>query len=164
MAMIAFGFANYTAAQGNYAEARSQLESCIPLFTEMRDRHRLAMVHSELAHLERRQGHFAKAKPLYRETLQEWQKIGHRAAIAHELECFAFIAKAQEEDQRAVRLLGTAEILRENINIPMNPPERVEYDREVNDLRVNMDEAAFAKTWAEGRALTMEQAIAVALE
>jgi hypothetical protein len=46
----------------------------------------------------------------------------------------------------------------------MMPTERPEYDREVNDLRANMDEAAFAKAWAEGRALTMEQAIALALE
>ena len=46
----------------------------------------------------------------------------------------------------------------------MTPFERVEYDREVSDLRANMDEAAFAKAWAEGRALTMEQAAAYALE
>jgi predicted ATPase/class 3 adenylate cyclase len=164
VAMTVFGFALFTAMQGNYVEARSQFEACIPLFTELRDRHRLAMVHSELAHLERRQGHFAQAKPFYRETIQEWQKIGHRAAIAHELECFAFIAKAQEEDQRAAHLFGAAEILRENINIPMMPTERPEYDREVNDLRANMDEAAFSKAWAEGRALTMEQAIEYALE
>jgi len=96
--------------------------------------------------------------------MQEWQKIGHRAAIAHQLECFAFIAKAQEEDERAARLFGAAEALRENINIPMMPTERPEYDREGSDLRANMDEAAFAKAWAEGRALTMDQAIAYALE
>jgi len=122
------------------------------------------MVRSELAHLERREGNFVQAKSLYRETIQEWQKIGHRAAIAHELECFAFIAKAQEEEQRAARLFGAAEILRENINIPMNPPEHVEYDREVNDLHANMDKSIFENAWAEGRALTMENAIAFALE
>jgi predicted ATPase/class 3 adenylate cyclase len=162
--MTEFGFGLFIAAQGNYTEARSQFAACIPFFTELKDRHRLAMVHSELAHLERRQGHFVQAKPLYHETLLEWQRLGHRAAVAHELECLAIIAKAQEEDQRAARLFGAAEILRENINIPMMPTERPEYEREVNDLRDNMDEAAFAKAWAEGRALTMEQALALALE
>jgi len=164
VAMTAFGFGMFTSMQGYYAEARSQFESCIPFFIELKDTHRLAMVHSELAHLERRQGHFSQVEPLYRETIQEWQKIGHRAAVAHELECFAFIAKAQEEDQRAAQLFGAAEILRENINIPMMPTERPEYDREVSDLRANMDEATFAKAWAEGRALTMEQAIEYARE
>jgi tetratricopeptide (TPR) repeat protein len=163
-AMTVFGFALFTSMRGNYAEARSGFEACIPLFTELKDRHRLAMVHSELAHLERRQGHFAQAKSLYRDTIREWQNIGHRAAIAHELECFAFIAKAQEEEERAARLFGAAAILREHINIPMNPSERMEYDREVNDLRANMEEAAFTKAWAEGRDLTMEQAIEYTLE
>ena len=72
-------------------------------------------------------------------------KIGHRVAIAHELECFAFIAKTQEEDERAARLFGASEVLREKINIPMTPFEHVEYEREVNDLRANMDEARFLK-------------------
>jgi non-specific serine/threonine protein kinase len=164
IAMTTFGYALFTSMQGNYAEARSQFESCIPLFTELKDRHRLAMLRSELAHLERREGHFEMAKSLYHDTIQEWQRIGHRAAVAHELECFALIAKVHEEDQRAARLFGAAEILREHIHIPMNPPERMEYDREVNDLHANMDETAFAKAWAEGRALTMEQAVEYALE
>ena len=164
IAMTRFGYALFTSVQGNYAESRSQFEACIPLFTELKDRHRLAMVRSELAHLERREGRFQKARSLYRETIQEWQRVGHRAAVAHELECLAFVVKAQEEDQRAARLFGAAESLREHINIPMNPPERIEYDREVNDLRASMEEAAFAKAWAEGRALTMEQAIEYVLE
>lgn len=164
VAMTEFGFGLFAAAQGNYTQARAQFEVCLPLFTELGDRHRLSMIHSEFAHLERREGHFEKAKLHYHETIQEWQKLGHRAAVAHELECLAFIAKVQEDDQRAARLLGAAEILRENINIPMMPTERVEYDREVSDLRANMDETAFAKAWAEGRALTMEQAIEYALE
>jgi hypothetical protein len=163
-AMTIFGFGLFTAAQGNYVEARAQFEACIPLFTELRDKHRLAMIKSEIAHLERRQGHFAQAKPLYQETIQTWQKLGHRAAIAHQLECFAFLAKAQEEVERAARLLGAAEILRETIGIPMSPIESPEYEREVNDLRANMEEATFAKTWAEGRGMTMEQAIRYALE
>src|SRR4030095_5294924 len=103
--------------------------------------------------LERRQGHFAQAQSLYRETILEWQNLGHRAAIAHELECLAMIAKVQEEEQRAARLFGSAEALREDITPPMPPFERVEYDREVNDLHANMDEAVFAKAWAEGRAM-----------
>jgi hypothetical protein len=162
--MTEFGFGLFNVAQGNYKQARAQFEICLPLFTELQDRHRLGMVHSEFAHLERRQGHFEKAKLLYRETIQEWQKLGHRAAVAHELECFAFIAKVQEEAERAARLLGAAEALRERINIPMTPSEQPEYERELNDLRTNMEEATFAKAWADGQAMTMEAAIGFALE
>lgn len=162
--IILYGYGMFAARSRNYAEAHSHFEASLTLFTELKDRHRLAMIHSEFAHLERLQGHFAQAKSLYRETIQEWQNIGHRAAIAHQLESFAFIAKAQEEDRRAAKLFGAAETLRESANLPMLFTERVEYEREVSDLRANMDGATFAKAWAEGRALTMEQAIEFALE
>jgi hypothetical protein len=164
LGMILFGYGSFAMLQGYYEEARSHFEESLGLFTELRDRHRIAMIHSEFAHLDRRQGHYAQAKLLYRETILKWQQIGHRAAVAHQLECFAFIAKAEEEDQRAAKLFGAAEILRENPNLPMNPMEQFEYDREVIDLRANMDAATFAKAWAEGRALSMEQAIEFALE
>jgi len=159
LAMALFHMGSSATKQGNYAEARSRFEACLPLFSELRDRHHGNGVTSELAHLERQQGHFAQAKVLYRVTLLEWQRLGFRAAIAHELECLAMIAKAQEEDQRAAILFGAAEILRETIGISMTSFERVEYEREVNDLRLNMDKVIFTRAWAHGRTLTMEDAI-----
>ena len=164
LAMALFGMGHLATWRRDYAEARLRFEACLPLFTELNDRNHLNGVNSELAHLERQQGHFAQAKSLYCKTLLEWQRLGHRAAIAHELECLAMIAKAHEEDQRAAQLLGAAEILRENIAMPMTSVERVEYEREVNDLRLNMDASAFARAWAEGRAMSMEQAIRLATE
>ena len=164
IAMSTLGMAFFATRKGDYAQARLLFENGMALFRELRDEHRVTMARSELAHLDRRQGHIAKAKALYRETLLDWQRLGHRAAIAHELECMAMLALAQEEEQRAARLFGAAEILRETINIPMTPFERAEYDREVESLRLNMDEAAFTKAWSEGRALTVEGAIGLALE
>jgi hypothetical protein len=101
---------------------------------------------------------------LYSKTLPGWQELGHRAALAHELECFAFIAVAQAQPQRAARLLGRAEALRESIDSPMRASEHAEYDQNVSALRAQMDDSAFAAAWAEGRAMMMEQAIALALE
>ena len=46
----------------------------------------------------------------------------------------------------------------------MTPNEKTEYDRQVGNLRAGMDENAFAAAWAEGHAMSMEQAIAFALE
>jgi hypothetical protein len=92
-----------------------------------------------------------------------WQELGHRAALAHELESLAFIAIAQSQPQRAACLLGSAESVRESANSPMAPVERSEYTEQVAALRAQMDGASFAAAWATGRALTMDQAIAFAL-
>jgi hypothetical protein len=42
------------------------------------------------------------------------------------------------------------------------PVEQAEYDREVGAVRSRRGEAAFARGWQEGQALTMDAAIALA--
>jgi hypothetical protein len=69
---------------------------------------------------------FVEAWPLYRETIVAYQHLGHRGAIAHQLERFAFIAKAREQRERATKLLGAAEALREVSNSRVTPQERIE--------------------------------------
>jgi len=145
-------------------EARSKLSVCLPIFQEIGDRHRANMILSELAHIDRVEGRYDLAAQAYRLTITEWERLGHRAAVANQLECFAFIAKRYEEAERAANLFGAAEALREFINIPMTIVERVEYDQEVADLRAGMDTKAFLSSWRKGRALSMEGAIALALE
>jgi len=56
-----------------------------------------------------------EAIPWYRETIRAWQEQGHPSAVAHQLECFVFIAIAQEQYEHAARLLGAAEETRERL-------------------------------------------------
>ena len=90
--------------------------------------------------------------------------MGNRAAIAHQLECFALICVGDEEPQRAIRLFGAAEALREKTQSPMTEYEQIEYDQSIDQLRTMLAETEFTALRAEGRALTMEQAIQFALE
>jgi non-specific serine/threonine protein kinase len=147
-----------------FEEARSNLAVCLPTFQEMGDMHRVNMIKSELAHMEREEGHWEKAEQIYRETVVEWQRLGHRAAVAHQLECLAFIAKIQEKGERAATILGAAEALREQIHIPMTAVEHTAYEREIAELRAGMDKSVFDFAWLRGRAMTMEAAIQTALE
>jgi hypothetical protein len=41
----------------------------------------------------------------------------------------------------------------------MTAAERIEYDREIADLRAGMDEKDFSAFWSEGRVMTIDQAI-----
>ena len=101
---------------------------------------------------------------MYRETILEWKRLGHRAAIAHQLECFAAIALTRRDYARAARLYGAASVLREKIGIPMTPPEQIEYQAQLASLHSSLDEKAFAAAWGEGQALSMDDAIKFALE
>ena len=160
--MILFATAMGARFNGRFEEARAGFAPLVPIFQDMGDQHRSNMVRSEIAHMDRLEGHHEKAIAAYRETILIWKRLGHRAAVANQLECFAFIAKAHEQPERATILLGAAEALRQLINIDMSQMERVEYEREVNDLKANMDEQVFASLWTEGRAMTMDEAIQLA--
>jgi len=161
--MVIFALGLSARFQGRFADAREKFDILLPVFEAIGDNHRKNMIHSEVAHMERIEGHYETAVQMYSATIVEWKRLGHRAAVANQLECFAFIAKIQEQPERAAILFGAAEMIREIINIPMNGMEQVEYDREVKDLRAGMNEDNFKKLWAEGRSMTMEQAIRLAL-
>ena len=46
----------------------------------------------------------------------------------------------------------------------MTPPDRGVYEGDVATARAQVDDATWDAAWAEGRAMTLEQAIAYALE
>jgi tetratricopeptide (TPR) repeat protein len=150
--------------RGDLPDARKHADLMLDLHREMGDQLSVTGHQSGMAHVARQMGNYKEALALYRETLPDWQKIGHRGAVAHQLECFAFIAKAQEQGERAVKLMSAAQALREASNSARTPQESIEYDREVAGLRAGMDEKTFDLLWAEGQSMYMEQAIELALE
>ena len=149
--------------RGDLAESRKHADRMLDLHKEMGDQLSTTAHQSAMAHAARQLGNFEEALALYRETIQEWQEIGHRGAVAQQLECFAFIAKAQEHGERAVKLMSAAEALREASSSPRTPQERIEYERELAGLRAGMDEKTFNLLWAEGQSMNMEQAIDFAM-
>jgi predicted ATPase/class 3 adenylate cyclase len=150
--------------RGDHAEARRHADLMLDLHREMGDQLSVTGHQSGMAHIARQMGNYKEALALYRETLPDWQKIGHRGAVAHQLECMAFIAKAQEQGERAVKLMSAAEALRELSNSPRTPQEGIEYDRELAVLRTGMDEKTFHLFWAEGQSMNMDQAIDFAMD
>jgi predicted ATPase/class 3 adenylate cyclase len=150
------------AQQANYTEAAARLEESAQLFGQIGDRHFVTVAQSERAHIERLQGRYEQAMALYARTIVGWQELGHRAGAAHQLECIGFIAIAQSQPQKAARLLGAAEAMRESIESQMTPAEREEYDRHFAALRGQLSEAEFAAAWAAGRTLSLDEAVAYA--
>lgn len=149
--------------RGDFATARERFAKCLPIFEEMKDEHRANMIHSEFAHIDRYEGKYREAEEVYRKTIRMWEKLGHRAAIAHQLESFAFISIVNERFERAAKLLGAAEALREKIGIQMSAPEVTEYQGELKKLRAGISETLSLSNWAEGRGMSMEEAIAFAI-
>jgi hypothetical protein len=45
----------------------------------------------------------------------------------------------------------------------LDPEDRLAYDHTITTVRAQLDDVTFATAWAEGQAMTLEQAIAEAL-
>lgn len=164
IAMATHNAARLAAAGGMTDEAMARFEEAGVLFDQMGNQSMHNVNRSEMAHFLRNQGRYPEALSVYRETILFWQEIGHLAAVAHELECIAYVAVVYEEGKRAAKLLGAAEALRESTGSSLTPLERPEYERIVSQLRSQVDMAALKAAWHQGRALTMEEAIRYALE
>ena len=65
---------------------------------------------------------------------------------------------------RAASLFGASERAFEALGTSPSPHNRVDSDRSVAATRASADEAIFVAAWAEGRAMTLEQAVAHALD
>ena len=90
--------------------------------------------------------------------------LSDQASIAWCLAALGSAAALSGDAERAVRLWGAAERQRQSIGCRPAPAARATYERAMAVARAQFDEATFAAAWAEGQAMTLEQAIAYALE
>jgi predicted ATPase/class 3 adenylate cyclase len=160
--MSAFGLGRIAANLGDRELARQKLMESAEHARRFGNKRLVYSCYSELAHILRESGEIEEPLRTYRDLLPKWKNLGHRAAVAHELECIAYILIRKEEPERATILLGAAEALREIIDTRMTMMEAVEYEREVAILRVMLDENEFRTQWGAGRKLTMDEAIQLA--
>lgn len=61
------------------------------------------------------------------------------------------------------RILGAAEAVLSTIGMQLEPAEDAEFRRAAETIRAQLDPAAFGTAWAEGRMMTLEEAIKYAL-
>ena len=118
---------------------------------------------SNLAHLERNLGNNKEALEYYRETIIAFRDIGQTGAVAHQLECFGFIAVAQGQNERALQLFAAANALREKAGTPMRPEEKIHFDQQLKTLREKMNSPTLEWIWSKVHALSMDDAIALAI-
>jgi hypothetical protein len=79
------------------------------------------------------------------------------------LEGLAGVAAGQGRTEEAARLFGAAEVIRHTMGVPRWPANEALYQRHVSLTGQVLGEELFARAWEEGRAMTIEEVIAYAL-
>lgn len=106
---------------------------------------------------------YVRAGALFRDSLMRFFTQRSERGIAEGLSGLAGVAAATRQPERAARLWGAAERLREESGAGLWPADQREYERYVAHARSVCPATVFDAAWHAGRAMTTEQAVAEAL-
>jgi tetratricopeptide (TPR) repeat protein len=154
---------NVALKQGDFEAARSFYEGSLAISRELGHPVNIAIALNNLGKIAREQGDLRSARALHVESLEIRRALGDKGGFPWSLEAFARLA-ALVDLERAAKLWGAAEVLRNSLGLPLPPNERPEYDRSVAGVREALGQEAFMKAWAAGQEMPMEEAIRYALE
>jgi ATP/maltotriose-dependent transcriptional regulator MalT len=151
--------------QGDAIAVRRLAEEGLELARQMHDKRAIARAQHTLAFIAVEQGDAALAHALLDEALALAREVGDQLYLAWDLALLALVAIAQGQVRWAAQLLGASEALADAIGLGARPTETASTANPIGKhtlatIRARLGEAAFAAAWAEGRAMTPEQALA----
>jgi tetratricopeptide (TPR) repeat protein len=159
-----------TSQQGDGREAIRLFEESLRLTRAVGDKFHMAMTLGFLATQMGLAGRDAEARQLHLEEITLGQELKDKRIIAWGLEALSWVGSAggQAECPRtawvqSARLMGTAEAMIAPSPLLLPPARRSLHDHTAAAARAALGEEAFAAAWAEGRAMSLEQAVSYAL-
>jgi tetratricopeptide (TPR) repeat protein len=149
--------------QGEHARALTMFNEALDIAQTFGDTRGIARALLYVAEAKLAQSEYDAARQDYLESLQLFQKIGDKWWATVCLENLGVLAARRGHPGHAARLFGASERMHEILNAPMLSPYREHYEPALAQVRAELDEREFSEAWADGRAMTMEQAIELAM-
>ncbi len=162
VALLFLALGNLERYRGKSAEAATlYYEQCLTLTRKMGDTALMADALFALGDIERIQQNNTRACVLLKQSLQLSWEIGNKPALAVSLEIFAWFCLQIHLPERAVQFLGTAEALREGLQISLMPTLLAEHEATLQTLRTALGKSIFDENWAYGRTMTLKLALSM---
>jgi tetratricopeptide (TPR) repeat protein len=158
-------FGSLALAQGEIENSAKYLNDALALCREVGAQDSEARVIYTLGKVDYIQRNILSSRKHFFEAIEKWPGtdwFSWNPALS--LEALAILAVSQQEMEFASRLLGATEDYHQKFQYTRTPLEREERKRAAATARGALGEVAFTKAWEEGRAMTLEQAIAYAKE
>jgi len=150
--------------QGDYVHARTLYEEALAARRGQGANSSIAVLLTNLAWVAYMEGALDEARDHHERSLSMRRQLGMSNQIAAPLEGLALVSGAAGQPERAAILLAAAAALRDEIGAPLPSDERAEHDQILALVRSQLGDVAFAAAYAEGRALSLDAAITLALE
>lgn len=157
------GLGEVAMRQGEYERATALVEESLELRRQSGNKWGVGVSLGTLGWIAMRQGEWENGIERLVESLAVRKEIGDRSGSAWCLERLAEITLARGQMNKAVRVFGAAAFVRASIGSAMDAVDQADYEEELATLRRELGEEQFATAWAEGSALTPQQAMELAL-
>jgi hypothetical protein len=148
--------------KGEYEQARKRCEEVLTAYRQMPVNFAITVPLWMLGVIAVRQGDYARAKAWYAECVHLDNQMGVLTQYRECLIGFAGIAHAEKRYGHAVQILSV--VSRETSKYRLEHFDHVELQRLTNVLREELGDERFQEFADQGRNMTLEQAIAFALE
>ena len=142
--------------QGDLERAAELAEEAAALSREAGDRILLPLPLHILGWVALLRGDLGQAEALHKESLALSGELGDSWGTLELLEGLACIAGAKGEAEKAARLFGSAEALREAMGVGPWAALRTLEERYLVGARSRLKEGAWRRAWGEGYAMSME--------
>ena len=152
--------------QGRRGDALAQYEACRRILTGelgVEPSAETTKLYQRIRNVAQHHGDYLRSASLLGESLATSRELGDGEGVAMYLAGLAGIAGVEGQPERAARLFGAAQALYERIGRAVDRSDRAGYDPNISGVRAQLNDEALAAAWAEGRSMTLEQAIAYAL-
>jgi predicted ATPase/class 3 adenylate cyclase len=159
------GLGSVAARRRDFAAALGFFEQSLEVHREARDALNIAKSLTGLGIVAEELGDHRNARVHIADALTRLRQLGDRLALAKALRALAPVACVLHSPLHAAQIWGGAERLREEINSPIPPGDRPDYERQIAAARGTLaDDAAFDGAWRAGRAMRLEEMIDYALD
>jgi predicted ATPase/DNA-binding SARP family transcriptional activator len=151
-------------ARCDYPQARLRFEESLAIGRAVGHPYCISHALSYLALVAQDGNDHAAARRLLAESVAIERETGERLGLVANLDVYARLAVADGRYARAIRLWASASALRESVGVDACGVGWPDPQPTVVHLRSILGADVFAETWADGRAMTLDESLDYALE
>jgi predicted ATPase/DNA-binding SARP family transcriptional activator/DNA-binding CsgD family transcriptional regulator len=153
--------------EGDYKRSGALSRESLAIYRELGDKRGISLCYIDLGFIELIRGNHERAAALLEESVRVLQGSEDKFCLAYGLFFLAAVAAERAQPARAARLWGAAAALREEIGVVSLTHLELhafDYEGRVSAARTMLgDEGAWEEAFAQGRAMSTEEAVEYAL-
>ncbi len=155
-----YNLALLACTEGEWEKARASFQTSLDIRRALGDYHGVTIALIGIGRASYHLKEYAASVAHIRESLEMARGQNARMSLTDILQLMTELVSALGEREMSARMSGALEKIREEMNFPMPPPDRARYEIVQANLRAALGEEACEALRAQGRALSMEQALA----